>query len=147
MCRFIINFTNESVYNVENLKGNWLLKLMTDSIITMCPIRNVVARFGNKWSLFVLLVINGEGVVRFNELGRLIPDISTRVLSTTLKTLEADGLISRKVYAEVPPKVEYALTDVGKSLIPVIMQLTEWAKANMKSVMEHRKKFEASQRR
>lgn len=120
---------------------------MTDSIITMCPIRNVVARFGNKWSLLVLLVINGEGVVRFNELGRLIPDISTRVLSTTLKTLEADGLISRKVYAEVPPKVEYALTEVGKSLIPLIMQLTEWAKANMKSVMEHRKRFEASRRR
>lgn len=73
-------------------------KEKTNSIIEMCPVRNVVARFGDKWSLLVLLVINGSGPVRFNELGRLIPDISTRVLSGTLKTLEADGLINRKVY-------------------------------------------------
>lgn len=114
----------------------------TNSIIEICPIRNVVARFGDKWSLLVLLVINGKGVVRFNELGRLIPDISTRVLSTTLKTLEADGLIDRKVYAQVPPKVEYTLTPTGESLIPLIMQLTEWAQNNMKKVMAHRKKYD-----
>lgn len=114
----------------------------TNSIIEICPIRNVVARFGDKWSLLVLLVINGKGVVRFNELGRLIPDISTRVLSTTLKTLEADGLINRKVYAQVPPKVEYTLTPTGESLIPLIMQLTEWAQKNIKKVMAHRKKYD-----
>lgn len=102
----------------------------SNSIIEICPIRNVVARFGNKWSLLVLLVIHGESVVRFNELGRMIPDISTRVLSTTLKSLEADGLIDRKIYAQVPPKVEYTLTETGKSLIPLIMQLTEWAQKN-----------------
>lgn len=61
----------------------------SNSIIEICPVRNVVARFGNKWSLLVLLVIEEEGIVRFNELGRLIPDISTRVLSKTLKMLEA----------------------------------------------------------
>lgn len=93
--------------------------------IAICPIRNVVARFGDKWSLLVLLVIEGEGTVRFNELRRIIPDISTRVLSSTLKTLEADGLINRKVYAQVPPKVEYTLTETGKSLIPIINQLTQ----------------------
>ncbi|MDE5989448.1 MAG: helix-turn-helix transcriptional regulator [Duncaniella sp.] len=114
----------------------------TNSIIEICPIRNVVARFGDKWSLLVLLEIDGQGTVRFNELGRLIPDISTRVLSGTLKTLEADGLIDRKVYAQVPPKVEYTLTDTGKSLIPLIMQLTEWALKNMKGVMNHRKEYE-----
>lgn len=119
----------------------------TNSIIEICPIRNVVARFGDKWSLLVLLVIDGEGVVRFNELGRMIPDISTRVLSTTLKTLEADGLIDRKVYAQVPPKVEYTLTETGKSLIPLIMQLTEWAMNNMKNVMTHRKRYELAIRK
>lgn len=119
----------------------------TNSIIEICPIRNVVARFGDKWSLLVLLVIDGEGVVRFNELGRMIPDISTRVLSTTLKTLEADGLIDRKVYAQVPPKVEYTLTETGKSLIPLIMQLTEWAMNNMKNVMMHRKRYELAMRK
>lgn len=119
----------------------------TNSIIEICPIRNVVARFGDKWSLLVLLVIDGEGVVRFNELGRMIPDISTRVLSTTLKTLESDGLIDRKVYAQVPPKVEYTLTETGKSLIPLIMQLTEWAMNNMKNVMTHRKRYELAMRK
>lgn len=119
----------------------------TNSIIEICPIRNVVARFGDKWSLLVLLVIDGEGVVRFNELGRMIPDISTRVLSTTLKTLEADGLIDRKVYAQVPPEVEYTLTETGKSLIPLIMQLTEWAMNNMKNVMTHRKRYELAMRK
>lgn len=119
-------------------------KEKTNSIIEMCPVRNVVARFGDKWSLLVLLVINGSGPVRFNELGRLIPDISTRVLSGTLKTLEADGLINRKVYAQVPPKVEYSLTETGKSLVPLIMQLTEWAQANMKNVMSHRREYEQS---
>lgn len=116
----------------------------SNTIIEICPIRNVVARFGNKWSLLVLLVIDGSGIVRFNELGRMIPDISTRVLSTTLKTLEADGLIERKVYAQVPPKVEYSLTETGKSLIPLIMQLTEWAQTNMKNVMSHRRKYESA---
>lgn len=119
-------------------------KEYSNSIIEICPIRNVVARFGDKWSLLVLLVISGAGVVRFNELGRMIPDISTRVLSTTLKTLEADGLIDRKVYAQVPPKVEYTLTDTGRSLIPLIMQLTEWAQQNMKNVMTHRRRYESA---
>lgn len=116
------------------------------SIVATCPIRNVVARFGDKWSLLVLLVINEAGIVRFNELGRMIPDISTRVLSTTLKTLEADGLIDRKVYAQVPPKVEYTLTETGRSLIPLIMQLTEWAQQNMKNVMTHRRRYESAKK-
>lgn len=114
----------------------------TGSIIEMCPIRNVIARFGNKWALLTVLIIGEQGVVRFNELSRLIPDVSSRVLSSTLRTLEADGFIDRKVYAVVPPKVEYRLTEVGKSLLPLIRQLTEWAQTNMKKVMTHRKEYE-----
>lgn len=117
----------------------------TGSIIEMCPVRNVIARFGNKWALLTVLIIGEQGVVRFNELSRLIPDVSSRVLSSTLRTLEADGFIDRKVYAVVPPKVEYRLTDVGKSLLPLIRQLTEWAQTNMKKVMTHRKEYEQSE--
>lgn len=117
----------------------------TVSIIEICPVRNVVARFGNKWSLLVLLTIDEAEVVRFNELGRMIPDISTRMLAETLKTLEADGLVNRKIYAEVPPKVEYSMTDTGKSLIPIIHQLTQWAQNNMKKVMEHRARYQSAQ--
>ena len=117
----------------------------TGSVIEICPIRNVIARFGSKWALLTLLIIGEQGVVRFNELGRLIPDVSSRVLSSTLRTLEADGLVERKVYAVVPTKVEYRLTEVGESLLPLIRQLTEWAQTNMKRVMDHRKEYEAAQ--
>lgn len=116
----------------------------TGSIIEICPVRNVIARFGNKWALLTILIIGEQGVVRFSELSRLIPDVSSRVLSSTLRTLEADGFITRKVYAVVPPKVEYRLTDLGKSLLPLIMQLTEWAQTNIKRIMSHRKQFEDS---
>ncbi len=116
-----------------------------NSIIEICPVRNVVARFGNKWAFLVLLILNENEETRFNELCRAIPDISSRVLSSTLRTLEADGLIDRKVYAVVPPKVEYRLTEVGRSLMPIIKNLTEWAAANMSRVMEHRRRFEAAE--
>ena len=91
-----------------------------NSLIEMCPIRNIVARFGNKWSLLVVVLLSEREATRFNELCRAIPDISSRVLSSTLKMLEADGLVSRTVYPEVPPKVEYTLTELGVSLKPVL---------------------------
>lgn len=115
-----------------------------NSIIEICPIRNVIARFGNKWAFLVLLILDEGGVVRFNELSRRIPDVSSRVLSGTLKTLEADGLVARKVYPEVPPHVEYRLTDTGRSLMPLISQLTAWANENMGSIVKHRKQYEQS---
>lgn len=113
-----------------------------NSIIEICPVRNVVARFGNKWALLVILVLSETGSIRFNHLGKFIPDISTKVLSNTLRTLEADDLVKRTVFPEVPIRVEYELTEIGKSLVPIIISLTEWAQKNMKSIMKHRKQFE-----
>lgn len=113
------------------------------SIIEICPIRNVVARFGNKWALLVVFILNENGSTRFNQLARQIPDISIKVLSNTLQILEADGLVKRTVFPEVPIRVEYELTATGKSLVPIIISLTEWAQNNMQSIMEHRKKFES----
>lgn len=120
-----------------------LKKEEKNSIIEICPIRNVVARFGNKWGLLVILILSENGSTRFNQLGKLIPDISTKVLSGTLHMLEADGLISRTVFPEVPIRVEYELTEAGTSLVPIIQQLTDWAARNMKSIVKHRKKYEA----
>ena len=113
-------------------------KEQLNSIIEICPVRNVVARFGNKWALLVILVLSENEPIRYNELGRKIPDISSRVLSNTLRTLEADGLVVRTFYQEVPPRVEYSLTDTGHSLVPIIIKLTEWAQENMKTIIEHR---------
>lgn len=118
-------------------------KEQLNSIIEICPVRNVIARFGNKWGLLVILVINENEPVRYNDLRRQIPDISSRVLSSTLRILEADGLVVRTYYQEVPPRVEYSLSDTGKSLVPIIMQLTEWAQKNMKTIIEQRKKNES----
>ncbi len=118
-------------------------KEQLNSIIEICPVRNVIARFGNKWALLVLLVISENEPIRYNELGRKIPDISSRVLANTLRTLEADGLVVRNYFQEVPPRVEYSLSDTGRSLVPIILQLTEWAQNNMKTIMAHRLEVEA----
>ena len=117
-------------------------KEQLNSIIEICPVRNVVARFGNKWALLVILVLSENEPIRYNELGRKIPDISSRVLSNTLRILEADGLVDRRVYQEVPPRVEYSLTETGRSLVPIILELTAWAQNNMKTIIEHRNKKE-----
>lgn len=123
----------------SNADGKMRKKERLNSIIEICPVRNVIARFGNKWALLILLVISENEPIRYNELGRKIPDISSRVLSGTLRTLEADGLVSRRLYNEVPARVEYSLTDIGRSLIPIILKLTEWAQNNMKTIISHRK--------
>lgn len=112
------------------------------SMVEICPIRNVVSRFGDKWSLLIILILSENEKLRFNQLGKLIPDISTKVLSSTLKTLEADNLVKRTVYPEVPPRVEYNLTETGISLVPIINQLTQWALDNMKPIIAHRKKYD-----
>lgn len=116
-----------------------------NTIIEICPVRNVIARFGNKWALLVILILSENKVLRFSELKKMIPDVSSRMLSSTLRTLEADGLVSRKVYPEVPPKVEYSLTETGLSLVPFIVQLTEWEQKHMKSIVKHREEFEAAE--
>ena len=137
-----------SIYEIKTLtlQLKVILKMrrkeQLNSIIEICPVRNVVARFGNKWALLVILVLSENEPIRYNELGRKIPDISSRVLSNTLRTLEADGLVNRRFYQEVPPRVEYSLTETGRSLVPIIIRLTEWAQSNMKTIIEHRSKSE-----
>ncbi len=105
-----------------------------------CPVRNVLARIADKWSLLVLYTLQEGGVVRFKELQRSLPDISQKMLTVTLRTLEEDGFITRQVYAVVPPKVEYSLTERAYSLLPHVNALTMWAKENMSAIMEDRTK-------
>ena len=105
-----------------------------------CPVRNVISRFSGKWSMLILCVLSENTSTRFNVIGKAIPDISPKVLSETLKNLEADGLIIRKLYAEIPPRSEYSLTPLGQSLMPVINSMIEWALANMPAIISHRNK-------
>jgi DNA-binding HxlR family transcriptional regulator len=92
-----------------------------------CPIRNVIDKFGDKWSLLVLYQLHNKGTLRFNELHREMADCSQKMLSQTLKRLEHIGLIGRQVYPEVPPRVEYSLSDRGQSLMPHVNSLIGWA--------------------
>ena len=102
-----------------------------------CPIRQVISRFGDKWSLLVLFMLNRSetGVLRFNEIRRLMTDCSQKMLSQTLKNLEQSHLAHREVYAEVPPRVEYSLTETGLSLMPSIISLIEWAQEHFNEVV------------
>ena len=102
-----------------------------------CPIRQVISRFGDKWSLLVLFLLNRSetGVLRFNEIRRFMTDCSQKMLSQTLKNLERSHLVHREVFSEVPPRVEYSLTDTGRSLMPVLLALIEWGKNHFQEVV------------
>ena len=90
-----------------------------------CPVTVTQNVLMGKWKLAILWIV-GQKTRRFNELQRLMPNISRGVLTQQLRELERDGLVNREVYREVPPKVEYSLTGLGKSFIPVMMQIMEW---------------------
>ena len=102
-----------------------------------CPIRQVVSRFGDKWSTLVLFMLNKSdtGILRFNEIRHLMTDCSQKMLSQTLKNLEQSHLVNRKVYPEVPPRVEYSLTETGKSLMPALTALIAWGQEHFNDVV------------
>lgn len=117
-------------------------ELRNDLTIRNCPVRNVLSRISDKWSILVIFTLEQMNVMRFGELQRAIPDISQKMLTVTLRTLEEDGLLSRKVYAQVPPKVEYSLTDRGQSLLPPLNSLISWAKEEMPMILEDRRHYQ-----
>lgn len=107
-----------------------------------CPIRNVIARLGDRWSILVLLTLEPKtSAMRYRDIQKSIPDISQKMLTRTLRSLEADGLVERIAYAEVPPRVEYSLTSRGRSLIPLLNSLINWAMENLNAIISDRKKF------
>jgi len=106
-----------------------------------CPVRNVLDRIGDKWSILVISLLGDCGTLRFNELNHKIGNISQKMLTVTLKSLEADGLISRKIYPVIPPRVEYTLTPLGESLLPALEVLTHWAFEKMPVILESRKAY------
>jgi DNA-binding HxlR family transcriptional regulator len=113
-----------------------------DPVFPECPIRNILARIGSKWTLAVLYTLGeASGAMRFRDIEQKNPDCSQKMLTQTLRGLEADGLVSRKVYAEMPPRVEYALTDRGRSFLPVLRQLLDWAYSNLHEIVSDRERY------
>lgn len=113
--------------------------IIQDAVFPGCPIRNILARISDKWSLLAIFTLDKNGgPMRFKEVQRAIPDISQKMLTVTLRTLEEDGFVTRAVYPEVPPRVEYALTDRALSLLPHVNALIGWALDNMEDILRDR---------
>jgi DNA-binding HxlR family transcriptional regulator len=106
------------------------------------PVAEILARVGDKWSVLIVRRL-GEGPRRFNELRRLIDGISQRMLTLTLRSLERDGLVTRTVFATIPPRVDYALTPLGRSLLQPVRALAQWAQTNQARIAQARRQFDA----
>ena len=122
-----------------------------NTAVAHCPasclaIREVLDRVGDKWSV-LLVVLLTDGPRRFNDLRRSIDGISQRMLTHTLKALERDGLVTRTVYSTVPPKVEYALTDLGNTLLEPITALADWARGNGVAMQQARARYDGLEQR
>ena len=108
-----------------------------------CPVRNVLDRIGDKWTMLVLTALAARPC-RFSALHRIIPDISKRMLTQTLRTLERDGLVTRHVFPTNPPSVEYRLSALGLSVLEPLAGLVEWAGQNYASIQRARESFDAA---
>ena len=112
-----------------------------------CHAREILARVGDKWSVYVIHVLGDAGTLRFNELRGSVDGISQRMLTVTLRGMERDGLVTRKVYPEVPPRVEYALTKLGATLRQLVRGLVQWSGAHLTEVDAARAAYDARNRR
>ena len=107
-----------------------------------CPVREILDRVGDKWSTLVISNL-AEGGLRFNEIKKRINGISQRMLTETVRNLERDGVLLRTVYPSIPPRVEYSLTELGKSLLPLMMALVHWALEHRAEIRSARSSYDA----
>lgn len=107
---------------------------------------SVLARVGDKWSVLVIMLL-GDGAHRFNEIKRMVGGISQRMLTLTLRGLERDGLVTRTIFPTIPPRVDYELTDLGRSLSQTVEALGLWALAHMKEIEAARRRFDGDAER
>ncbi|AXI41871.1 helix-turn-helix domain-containing protein [Sulfitobacter sp. SK011] len=111
--------------------------------LDLCPIRTVLAQIGDKWSLLVILMLR-DGEYRFSAIQRAIPDISQRMLTQTLRKLERDGLVRRTVTPSIPPRVDYAITELGQSLFAPIGAMAQWAVEKQPEIVKARSVYDAA---
>lgn len=109
-----------------------------------CPVRNVLDRLGDKWTVLTLLAL-AAGPRRFGELHRIMPDISKRMLTQTLRALERDGLATRHVFPTKPPSVEYRLSTLGQSALTPLAALIDWSERHFATIQQSRAAFDADQ--
>lgn len=124
-----------------------LRDIIVDPHFPDCPIRNILTRISDRWSMLILLTLNGkQKPMRYSDILAAIPDISQKMLTVALKNLEADGLVERHAFAEIPPRVEYNITERAKTLMPHINALVEWALENLADILNDRKKYSSNKK-
>lgn len=124
-----------------------LRDIIVDPHFPDCPIRNILTRISDRWSMLILFTLNGkQEPMRYSDILAAIPDISQKMLTVALKNLEADGLVERHAFAEIPPRVEYNITQRAKTLMPHINSLVEWALDNLVDILNDRKKFSSNKK-
>ncbi len=111
----------------------------------ICPVRHVLKGIAEKWSILVLAGLKADQQ-RFSDLRRLVPDVSQRMLTQTLRRLERDGYVSRHVTPSIPPRVDYALTELGRSLVDCLAPLAKWASSHREDVGAARLKYDSTQK-
>lgn len=116
----------------------------SDAFNALCPTRQILDRIADKWTVLLLSLLAGR-TMRFNELRRGVDGLSQKVLSQTLKSLERDGLVTRTAYPTVPVTVEYAITDLGRTLAATLEPLRQWAESHMDAVEKARSDFDHRQ--
>ena len=122
------------------------MSLQDTSQVSNCSaMSDVLNRIGDKWSVMVVGMLGRSGTLRFNELKRMINGVSQRMLTLTLRNLERDGLVTRTIYPEVPPRVEYSLTELGKTLQGPISALWDWSAENHHAIVEAREVYDLRQ--
>jgi len=134
----VTNVENQSL-TVEKRAKNILDPAATPPDI--CPIRDILGHFGDKWSIFTILSLGQKEKIRFNELKSMVSGISQRMLTVTLRSLEENGVVERTWYPEIPPRVEYQLTPLGQSLLHKMVELWEWASTHMNDIQQSRDRF------
>lgn len=129
--------------SVSNTGVPGRLEVPAGAAATGCPIREILDRVGDKWSVLIVVLL-GARSHRFTELHRSIEGISQRMLTLTLRVLERDGLVRRTVHASVPPRVDYELTDLGRTLLGPLSALEDWAQAHRPDVLAARERYDAA---
>ena len=122
-----------------------------NAFLAVCPSRQLLDRLADKWVVLILCALGGDGTgsvgepasMRYSELSRLIAGVSQKMLTQTLRNLERDGMVTRTVHAEVPPRVDYELTELGQSLRGAVAVLESWAREHMSEVARAREAFDS----
>ena len=142
-----MNPNNNAVFHVLYYMDKNNNICLGETLFPDCPVRNILARVGDKWSLLLMhQMMQQQEPMRFSDLKMAIPDISQKVLTSTLRNLEADGFLVRKVYAEVPPHTEYSLTPRAHSFIAACLPMVDWAIDNFAAIMKDRDSSTATRR-